>query len=73
MRIPYFSGKGAAGDRVLGTRLIVQSKMQCHLVPFVFIGERSAGQVNARLTAIVHRENQSLAHIGQITRHLIMT
>ena len=55
---------------MLGARLIVQSEMQRHLVPLVFVGKRSTGKVHTRFAAVVHRENQSLAHVGQVTGHL---
>ena len=60
----YFSGKGPAGDHVLRSRLIIESKVKRHLVPLVFVWKRPSCQVDARLTTIVYRENQSLAHVA---------
>ena len=60
----YFSWESPAGDGVLGTGLIAQTKMQRHLTPFVAVGERSARHIHTRFTAIVHREDDALAYVA---------
>lgn len=59
----YLGGKCPTGDRVLRSRLVVQSKVQGHLVPLVFVRKWPSSQVDAWLTAIVHSEDEALAHI----------
>ena len=60
----YFSWKSPTCDGVLGTGLIAQTEMQRHLTPFVAVRKRTASHVHTRLAAVVHRKDDTLAHVA---------
>lgn len=66
----YLGREGLVGNGVLGADLVRETKVQQHLMEFVFVGQRPARHVDGRLAAVVHGEEQALAHVDQMATDL---